>query len=162
MPVRGAYHCLESGCYQFSTVEIWSLLLDASAKELRDIADQLENAFNHLKDHLTSRLHRQSNPSRTGPSAVIDKDTDSPPPDNTVFSQTKVQWGKELEFSHVYRRQVGTFIDNNTMDYNDSQNSSPELKEKTGDDNLACQRWELRCKLIESFYRCSDVAAFYL
>ncbi|THU80321.1 hypothetical protein K435DRAFT_874501 [Dendrothele bispora CBS 962.96] len=33
----------------FSIVEIWSLLRDA--KELRDIADQLENAFNHLKDH---------------------------------------------------------------------------------------------------------------
>ncbi|THU80327.1 hypothetical protein K435DRAFT_972819 [Dendrothele bispora CBS 962.96] len=42
----------------FSTVEIWSLLRDASAKELRVIGDQLENAFNHLKDHPDSSSHQ--------------------------------------------------------------------------------------------------------
>ncbi|THU80325.1 hypothetical protein K435DRAFT_809971 [Dendrothele bispora CBS 962.96] len=100
----------------FSTEEIWSLLRDASAQELRDIANELEHAFNHLKDH--PEIHHtkvtltiESDWAEFGlltPSAVIIKDTDSPPPDNTVFSQTKVQWGKE--FSHVYRQQDVRFI----------------------------------------------------
>ena len=40
----------------FATIELWSLLRDAAAKELRDAADQLERAFNHLKDH--TEVHR--------------------------------------------------------------------------------------------------------
>ncbi|THU76298.1 hypothetical protein K435DRAFT_879410 [Dendrothele bispora CBS 962.96] len=94
----------------FSTEEIWSLLRDASAKELRVIADQLENAFNHLKDHPRNSSHQGFTDNRIGVGLKIRIDT----------------------ISTLYKN-------NNTMDYNDSQNSSPELKKRTGDGNLECQ-----------------------
>ncbi|KAJ8076764.1 hypothetical protein PM082_001187 [Marasmius tenuissimus] len=97
-----------------STIEIWSLLRDAAAEELRNAADQLEKAFNHLKSH--KEVHRTqvtltiesdwAEFSLLTPSAVIIKDGDLP--DNTVFSETKVQWGKE--HSHDYHRQDVRFI----------------------------------------------------
>ncbi|KAJ8076744.1 hypothetical protein AAF712_000368 [Marasmius tenuissimus] len=97
-----------------STIEIWSLLRDAAAEELRNAADQLEAAFNHLKSH--KEVHQtkvtltiESDWAEFGlltPSAVIIKDGDIPA--NTIFSETKVQWGKE--YSHDYHRQDIKFI----------------------------------------------------
>ncbi|KAK7444053.1 hypothetical protein VKT23_015450 [Stygiomarasmius scandens] len=100
----------------FSTVEIWSLFRDANAKVLREAADELEKAFNHLKDH--TEIHQtkvtltiESDWAEFGlltPSAVIIKDKDIPLPDKTVFSETKVQWGRE--HSHAYERKDVRFI----------------------------------------------------
>ncbi|KAL0570711.1 hypothetical protein V5O48_011245 [Marasmius crinis-equi] len=97
-----------------STVEIWSLLRDAAAEELRKAADDLEKAFNHLKMH--TQVHRtevtlsiESDWAEFGlltPSACIVKSGDIPA--NTIFKETKVQWGKE--HSHNYHRQDIRFV----------------------------------------------------
>ena len=40
-----------SGLTNFSVVELWTLLRDAASKELRDIADMVEDAYNYMGSH---------------------------------------------------------------------------------------------------------------
>ncbi|KAL0564154.1 hypothetical protein V5O48_017900 [Marasmius crinis-equi] len=97
-------------------IEIWSLLRDATVKELRDAADQLEKAFNHLKMHM--EVHRtevtlsiESDWAEFGllaPSACIVKPSSGDIPHRTIFSETKVQWGKE--YGHDYHQRDIRFV----------------------------------------------------
>ncbi|KAK1230926.1 hypothetical protein PQX77_005957 [Marasmius sp. AFHP31] len=130
-----------------STIEIWSLLRDASAKELRDAADQLEKAFNYLKSH--KEVHRtqvtltiESDWAEFGlltPSAVIIRDGDIP--DHTIFKETKVQWGKE--HSHDYHRQDIRFTivnDGSPMDFYISHGSNAGSDNGKGTAKLITQQ----------------------
>ncbi|KAG7091265.1 hypothetical protein E1B28_010315 [Marasmius oreades] len=103
----------------FSTVEIWSLLRDSASDDLSDAADDLEKAFDHLKDHKEIHdtpvtLSIESDWAEFGlltPSAVINKPQPSKIPDNTVWSETKIQWGRE--HSHAYERKDIRFVVSN-------------------------------------------------
>jgi hypothetical protein len=102
----------------FQTVEIWSLMKDASSSHLRQIANTIQDAFNYIVTHpqpysTAVSLSIQSDWCEFGlltPSAIIipNKDIPFPDPGNTVQSETKILWGKE--YSHDQRRQTIEYV----------------------------------------------------
>lgn len=100
----------------FSVLEIWVLMSISNNTLVASYADDVQNAFvwmvQNPQPHRTPvRMYIESDWGEFGlltPSAYVDAATVvvSPPEDpglnNTIATQTKVQWGKE--HSHAYRR----------------------------------------------------------
>ncbi|KAF9487886.1 hypothetical protein BDN71DRAFT_1348694, partial [Pleurotus eryngii] len=94
----------------FTIIDVWTLLREAVAKELRDLAGDAEKAYKHLSSHRNVyqtqvTLTIESDWAEFGlltPSAVIVPAPNAEIPPRTVFTETRVQWGKE--FSHQYER----------------------------------------------------------
>ncbi|KAH9935269.1 MAC/Perforin domain-containing protein [Amylocystis lapponica] len=91
-------------------VELWTLLREAASKDLRDAANTVESAYTYMTTHPQPyktfvTLSIESDWAEFGlltPSGVIAFDPSNPIPSQTVFTETRVQWGKE--HSHAYER----------------------------------------------------------
>ncbi|KAG9218284.1 hypothetical protein CCMSSC00406_0009904 [Pleurotus cornucopiae] len=100
----------------FTIIDVWTLMREAVAKELRDLAGDAEKAYKHLSSHRNVyqtqvTLTIESDWAEFGlltPSAVIVPAPNAEIPSRTVFTETRVQWGKE--FSHQYERKDIRFM----------------------------------------------------
>ncbi|KAI6027942.1 hypothetical protein BKA83DRAFT_4236389 [Pisolithus microcarpus] len=121
------------GLLSFQVIEVWTLMKLANSDVLKSYADPLYNAFMWIVGHpdvykTAVSLDIQSDWAEFNlltPSAVIMPDPQSPyPAQNTVASDTRVQWGKE--YSHVYERQTLRFFvvnDGSPIDFSTSHGS---------------------------------------
>ncbi|KAI5984015.1 hypothetical protein EDC04DRAFT_1705016 [Pisolithus marmoratus] len=121
------------GLLSFQVIEVWTLMKLAESDVLRSYADPLYDAFIWIVGHpdvykTAVSLTIESDWAEFSlltPSAVIVPDPDSPyPSQNTVASDTRVQWGKE--HSHDYQRQTLKFFvvnDGSPIDFSISHGS---------------------------------------